>query len=123
MFDNLSNLEDQTEQPQEAQKPSEEEDKPYLWRWSPIICLLVFCALYFPLRSHPWSWPLAIASAYSVLVFIVAFNFGFSDSSDLFGDSRAPKYVLTLLLPHALFLALLMLAAYLWLHLGPILPH
>jgi hypothetical protein len=26
-------------------------------------------------------------------------------------------------LPHALFLALLMLAAYLWLHLGPILPH
>lgn len=125
MFDNLADLEDQTEQLREAQKPSEEEeeDKPYLWRWSPVISILVFCSLYFPFRSHPWSWFVAVASSYSVLVFIVALNFGFNDSSDFFGDSRAPKYVATLLLPHALFLALLMLAAYLWLHLIPTLPH
>jgi hypothetical protein len=124
MFDNLSDLEDQTEQLREARKPSEEEeDKPYLWRWSPIIAMLVFCSLYFPLRSHPWSWLVAIASSYSILVFIVAFNFGFKDSSDFFGDSRAPKYVVTLLLPHALFLALIILGAYLWRHLVPTLPH
>lgn len=122
MFDDLSSSENLGE---EAQKPSEEERErsSFLSCWSPIIAGLVFSCLYYPLKNHPWSWFVAIASSYSVFVFVITFGSGFNDSSDFFGDPRAPKCVATLLLPHALLLALVMLAAYFWLRLIPTLPH
>lgn len=122
MFDDLSSSENRSE---EAREPSEEEreSSSSLPRWSPAIAILVFACLYFPLQSHRWGWFVAIAGSYSVGVFVIALGSGFQDSSDFFGDSQGPKYAATLLLPHALILALVMLAAYFWLHLIPTLPH
>lgn len=112
MFDDLSSLENQTE---DAQKPSEEEDKPArsLSRWSHVIAGLIFCLLYLPFRTHPWSWPVAIAVSYSAFVFAIALGLSLNDADDFFGDPRVPEYVATLLVPHALILVPVTFLAYL----------
>jgi hypothetical protein len=122
MFDDLSSLENETE---DAQKSSEEEDKPArsLSRWSHVIAGLILCLLYLPFRSHPWSWPLAIAVSYSAFVFAIALGLSLDDAADFFGDLRVPEYVATLLPQHSLILAPVTFLAYLWLCAIPILPH
>jgi hypothetical protein len=121
MFEDSSSLENQA---QETQKPSEEEGQPSRWlsRWSHVIAGLVFCLLYFPFQSHPWCWPVAIAGSYTVFAFAIALGLAFDNTDDFFGDPRAPKNVAKLLMPHTLILALIILAAYLWLRLKSILP-
>ena len=121
MFDDLTSLEGRAE---EAQKPSEEEDKPArsLSRWSHVIAGLVFCLMYFPFQDHPWSWVVAIAVSYSAFTFAIALGLALDDADDFFGDSRVLRCVATLLLPHALILAGITLAAYLWLYVTPMLP-
>ena len=121
MFDDLSSLENQTE---DTQKTSEVKDEPSRWlsRWSHVIAGLVFCFLYFPFKGHPWCWYVAIAGSYSVFVFAIALGLGLDDRDDFFGDPQVPKYVATLLLPHIPILVLITSAAYLWLRLGSVLP-
>jgi hypothetical protein len=122
MFDDSTSLENETE---DAQEPSEEEDKPArsLSRWSHVIAGLVACLLYLPFRDHPWSWPVALAVAYTVFVFAIALGLSLDDADDFFGDPYVPKCVATLLLPHGLILAPVTFLAYLWLRATPLLPH
>lgn len=122
MFDDPTRLEG----PIEGEKDSSDEKDTrtkFPSGWLAIITLLVFCLLYFPFRNHFWSWFVAIAGSYSVAVFGIALGSALDDAADFFGDPRVPKYVATLLLPHILILAFLMLGAYLWLHIKPELPH
>jgi len=123
MFDDISSLENQ---PEASQKPSDDEDEPstrILSVWSHVIAGVIFCLLYFPFESHRWSWLVAIGCSYTAFVFAIALGVGLDFGDDFFGDARTPEYVATLLLPHALFLMLVVPAAYMWLHLKPILPH
>jgi len=121
MIDDLTSLEGRAE---EAQKPLEEEDKPArsLSRWSHVIGGLIFCLIYFPFQENPWSWLVAIAVSYSAIAFAIALGLALDDAADFFGDSRVLSCVATLLLPHALILAGVTLAAYLWLQVTPMLP-
>jgi Na+/proline symporter len=121
MFDDLSSLENSAE---DTQKIPEAENEPSRWlsRWSHVFAGLAFCLLYFPFQSYPWSWYVAVAGSYSVFAFAIALGLGLDSADDFFGDPRVPKFVATLLLPHALILALITSAAYLWLRIGPTLP-
>jgi len=120
MFDDLASLQGRAEKVQEPEK----EDKPArsLSRWSHVIAGLVFCFMYFSFRDHPWSWLVAIAVSYSSFAFAIALGLALDDADDFFGDSRVLGCVATLLLPHALILAGVTLAAFLWLHVTPMLP-
>src|SRR5579859_5391380 len=113
MFDDLSSLENQTE---EAQTSSEDGDKPArsLSRWSHVVALLVFCLVYFPFQNHPWAWPVAIAVSYSAFVFAIAIGLSLDYADDFFGDPRIPRFVAKLLLPHAPILTVIAFAAWLW---------
>ena len=121
MFDDLNSFDGRAE---EAQKPSEGEDKPArsLSRWSHVIAGLVFCLIYLSFQNHPWSSLVAIAVSYSAFTFAIALGLALDNADDFFGDSRAFRCVATLFLPHALILAGVMLVAYLWLHVTAMLP-
>lgn len=123
MFDDISSLENQTE---DSQKRSDDEDEPstrMLSLWSHVIAILIFCLLYFPFERHSWGWLVAIACSYTAFVFAIALGVGLDFGDDFFGDARTPEYVATLFLPHALILMLVVPAAYIWFQLMAILPH
>jgi hypothetical protein len=93
-------------------------------RWLALIAFLIFLLIYLPFQNHRWSWFAAIASSYTVAVFGIALDsvLDFADADDFFGDSRVPRYMAAILLPHALLLVPIMLGAWLWLYLKPSLP-
>lgn len=91
-------------------------------RWAHFPAGLVFCLLYFPLKSHTWSVQLAVAAAYTVYVFWFAIGSGLKDMDDLFGDPQVATFIGKLLLPHILILTLIVPGVWLWLHLLPMLP-
>jgi hypothetical protein len=124
VFDDLSKPEDPTEDGKESTEMKDSGTRSFS-RWFALIALLVFFLIYLPFRSHPWSWFAAIACSYTVAVLGIALDsvFDFADADDFFGDSRIPRYVAMLLLPHALVLVPIMLGAYFWLYLTPVLPH
>lgn len=101
---------------------SEKEERPPRSRWCAFIASLVFFVTYLPFRHYSWILPVSIALSYSVLVFAIALGFSLNDADDFFGDPRVPKYVATLLLPHTPLVALITLAAWLWLRAIPTLP-
>jgi hypothetical protein len=121
MFEDSLGIENQTV---DDQKPSEGNGRPSWWvgRWAHVIALPTFCLLYLPFKDHPWAWQVAIAGSYSVFAFGRAFGSAFKDADDLFGNSQVPRCIATLLLPHALILAIITLAVSAWLHLKPVLP-
>jgi hypothetical protein len=119
MSDDLSNLAGQSEGLQES---SEKEEWPPRSRWCALIASLAFLVTYFPLRHHSWIVPISVAVSYSVMVFAIALGFSMRDADDFLGDPRVPRYTATLLLPHAPLLALITLAAWLWLRAIPTLP-
>jgi hypothetical protein len=122
MFDDLDTAETKIEREHE---PSEQNEPSIrgLSRWSPAIAFVVFCFLYFPFKNYSWSWYVAFGSAYSVATFAIALGLALENFDDLTGDPRVSRYVTTLLLPHAFILAAVMLGAYLWFYLKPMLPH
>ena len=124
MLNDRSSLEGQTEDEKESAQKQDTGTGSFS-RWLAFIVFLVFLLIYLPFRNHPYSWFAAIASSYTVAVFGIALDsaLDFADADDFFGDSRVPRYVATLLLPHALVLIPIMLGAYLWLHLKLVLPH
>jgi hypothetical protein len=124
VFEDSSSLEDQTEDGKESNEKRAKE-RGLFSRWLALIASLAFLLIYLPFRNHPWSWFVAIAGSYTVAVLGIALDsaLDFADADDFFGDSRVPRYVAVLLLPHALVLVLIMLGAYLWLCLEPVLPH
>jgi hypothetical protein len=90
--------------------------------WSHVISVLAWCVVYYPFQPHPWALPFSVAVSYTAFVFSIAVGLSMNDISDFFGDLRVPRYVATLLLPHSRFLAPIMLAAYLWQRVIPMLP-
>lgn len=124
MFDDSSGLETGTE---DGKGSSDEQvtGARSLSRWLAITAFLLFFLIYLPFQSHPWSWLVALASSYSVGAIGIALGsaLDYVDSDDFFGDSRVPKYLAMLLLPHALILVPVITGAYLWFHVKPVLPH
>lgn len=124
MFDELNRLEGETEEGKESADKQDTRTGSFS-RWLALIACLIFLLIYLPFRNHPWSWFVAIAASYTVSVFGIALDsaLDFSDADDFFGESLVPRYVSRLLLPHALILMPIMLGAYLWVYLKPVLPH
>ncbi len=124
MLDDVRSLEGQTEDGEESTEKQGKGTSSFS-RWLAFIAFLLFLLIYLPLRNHPWGWFAAIAGSYTVAVLGIALDsaLDFADADDFFGDSRIPGYVATLLLPHTLILVPIMLGAYLWLNLKPVLPH
>jgi hypothetical protein len=121
VFEDSLGIEDQTE---DDPKRSEGDEKPSWWvgRWAHVLALPVFCIVYFPFQKYPWAWHVAIASSYSVFVFCRAFGTTLGDADDFFGNSKVPRLLANLVIPHVLILALIVLGVSLWFHLKPNLP-
>jgi len=85
MFDDLSKIENSTE---DNQKTSEAKNEPSRWlsKWSHVFAGLAFCLLYFPFQDYPWSFYLAVAGSYSVFSFAISLGLGLNSSDDFFGD-------------------------------------
>jgi hypothetical protein len=116
MFDDLDTAERKTDDDSTSEKSSQ------LYRWAHIPAILVFGILIILFHGHPWSWQLAIGGGYTGYVFFFAFGSVFKNSDDFFGDSRAPKYFVKLLIPHLLILVLITAGVMMWFHLRPLLP-
>jgi hypothetical protein len=106
----------------ETQESEEKKSSVTLERWAHFPAMLVFGMLIIPLHRYPWGWHIAIAGGYTVYVFWFALGAGKKDLDDLLGDSEVPRNVARLLIPHLLFLTLIMLGVTWWFHLRPILP-
>jgi hypothetical protein len=90
--------------------------------WAPLLSVIVWALLYFPFGSKPWGMPLAIAGAYSVFVFGLAFGQTFRDRDDFFGNADVLPYVAKLLIPHVVILAIITWGVSWWSRLEPALP-
>ena len=108
----------------EATKEPAEPEKPKWWigPWAHVIAIPVWAVLYFPFSDRPWEPYTSVAGAYTALVFCIALGNSFNNSDDLCGDSRARGYVLRLVIPHLVMLALVMDGVFEWLHLTSMLP-
>lgn len=122
MFDHLPSLEKPGEAAREPSAPNDEPAEPRT-NYSALLAVVVFCLLYFPIHRRPWGWPLSVAVSWSTVAFGCAFFYGLDYADDFFGDSRVPKYVAKLLLPHLLILIPVTYLAWLWLRATPFLPH
>lgn len=115
---------DLTAQQDDGQKPPETEEVTSWWigRWAHVIAGVVFCALYFPLSDHIWSWQVAVTLSYIAFMLCCTCGLSFQDSDDLFGSPEIARYIGILLVRQFFILALISLCAYEWRHLVPVLP-
>ena len=104
--------------------PADDESKPEssLYRWAHFPAMLAFGLLFVLFRGQPWRWHVAIGGCYTVYVFFFAFGSVFKGLDDFFGDSRVPRYLAKLLIPHTVILVLVTAGVTLWFRLLPLLP-
>jgi len=93
-----------------------------LGRWAHFPAMVVFGLLFMLLRGHPWRWYVTIDVAYTVYVFGFAIGSVIKDLDDVLGNSALLQYAAKLLIPHAVFLALLTFLIALWFQVGAKLP-